>query len=181
LVQEEAVRIRRKLAREDRMLRDMTGEDPWRNRLNLASSLSHLGLSLYKLNRCDESLVQYEEVVFIMRGLVKENSRVHSYHLAGSLNNLGIGLHELRRYADSAVSHQEAVDILQNLPGDDAARRLAESVRRRDKSLQSAPHVTVNAADSGNIDNSPPEPTVLPSPTSSTQSMRFGDPELNRV
>ncbi|KAJ7438345.1 hypothetical protein FB451DRAFT_166695 [Mycena latifolia] len=100
---EEAVRLRRKLAETDpRIIKD------------LAKSLRNLAVDLRAATHYEDALRADEEAVEIRRELAKMDPTI-TKDLAHSLNNLGVDLRNVGRHKDAVAADEEAVELHRKL------------------------------------------------------------------
>jgi tetratricopeptide (TPR) repeat protein len=90
------------------LYRRFTQIDPDRYRPELARALTHLGVSLSKLDRYPDALPHSQETVAIYRDLVEIDRRKYSPLLARALRHLAVDYSGLNRHADADRCRQEA-------------------------------------------------------------------------
>lgn len=90
-------------------------DNPKAHAIDLAQSLTHLGVRLGQMGRRREAVIMTEQAVEIRRRLVADNPAVHEPDLVVSLINLGAELGDVGRRHEALLAAKDAVEICRRL------------------------------------------------------------------
>ena len=107
----------------------VTEQGDWRERADLATTLSNRGNALSRLQRHTEAVRDYNKAVAIRMHLVEqEGHRELASELSAALVNRGQALHSLKKFVECVQDYNKAIDLYTRMVEQEGRKELTEDL-----------------------------------------------------